>query len=1004
MATKKQKAVKEQRGALGILAGLLVLIVIIALVSPGQGVVQRDTTYDLAVTRQSDVVLSEVMTANESALMLSDGTLPDWIELCNEGEDAVSLFGWTLMLGGDPNQMYRFPDVRIPAGGYLVVYADNGTDLGTQELHAPFRIPASGDTLTLIDASGYAADRVSVPALGRNQAYCRGATGDWMVSMTSTPNGANRITNEQNIDAATVMALNVVEGDVEVTEVMTRNASYCADENGEFHDYIELHNKSGAPVNLEGWYLSDSRENIARWTFPRATIPAGGYLTVYCSGKEQTDGGALHTSFRLGSEGTDVVLTTDRGETLSYVQVPALAGDQAYSLVDGKWDVTLAPTPGMANTGESAASVNGQIRSSNPVGVVINEVAAASSAANADWIELYNGGTEAVDLASYGLSDNAARPRKWQFPAGTVIQPGQYLGVLLSGQDGLINGQLNADFSLAAEGGYSVSLCQPDGRIIDHVYLSQQYEDISYGRVEGREGFYYFRLATPIAKNDGEPFDGKAPKPEYSVRGGLFSTGDTLNVELSVPAGMRIYYTLDCTDPTESSALYTGPIPITGTTVLRTRVYADGYLESFMDTQSYLFDVQTSENVFVVSLVSDPYNLTSQEAGIMIKGPNATSTYPYGSMNYGANFWMDWEREAHVEIYGEDGEQVLSSGCGIKLHGQYSRVEDQKAFKVIARTKYGNNRFEVPLFSKRPYTEYQSFLLRSSGQDTDKTRMRDAVLSSLARDTSVMYQESEVCVVYLDGEYWGHYNLRERVNPASICQFEGWEGDEDVVDLVKANDNVMQGSNETFAKLVAWCKANDTSTEEAYQIIDSVIDIQNFIEYMAMEIFTGNTDTLNVKRYRNAHDDGRWRWVLFDLDWAFYTDTNSISRWMTPGGMGNGGRTDNTLFIACMKNPKFKDQFLTHLGERMTTVLTTEYILEQMQARYQILEPLLEAHSQRWGLSASQYQTEMKRMVQYAQERPMKLLQYIAGCEQLGLSNDELVKYFGKALEVAQGQ
>ena len=194
----------------------------------------------------------------------------------------------------------------------------------------------------------------------------------------------------------------------------------------------------------------------------------------------------------------------------------------------------------------------------------------------------------------------------------------------------------------------------------------------------------------------------------------MFATGDVLTVELDVAEGTRVYYTLDSSDPSEASTPYTGPIEITGTTILRTRAYGDGYLESFVDTQSYLYDVNNGNGVYVVSLVSDPYNLTSEEAGIMIKGPNASATYPY----QGANYWQDWEREAHVEVFGGDGSTMLSQGCGIKLHGQYSRAEEQQAFKVIARTRYGDNRFRAPLFTNRDYTEYQSFLLRASGQDT----------------------------------------------------------------------------------------------------------------------------------------------------------------------------------------------------------------------------------------------------------------------------------------------
>ena len=285
--------------------------------------------------------------------------------------------------------------------------------------------------------------------------------------------------------------------------------------------------------------------------------------------------------------------------------------------------------------------------------------------------------------------------------------------------------------------------------------------------------------------------------------------------------------------------------------------------------------------------------------------------------------------------------------------------------------------------------------------------MRDSVLTTLARDTSVMYQETEICVLYLDGQYWGQYNLRERINADSICQFEGWEGDEDTIDIVKANTNTMQGSNKTFADLIAWVKQADPTTDQFYEHLDQVIDIRNYIEYMAIEIYVGNGDTLNVKRYRNANADGKWRWVLFDLDWAFYVDTNSIRRWLEPGGMGTNLYTDNSLFIACMKNPRFRDEFLTYMGEQMATTFTAENLLNLFQERYTILEPLMPAQLTRWGQTMEQYQKEMKMLIDYAKERPLKMLQYFSGYgienNNIYLSEEEMKHYFGEALEIVQG-
>jgi len=988
---KKKRPASGRENAVGLGLLALTLALIAALAALGMGGAGGSAAYETAVTAESPVRLSEIMSSNASSLIMPDGSMPDWIEIENTAGNAVSLNGYALMADGDPTKMYRFSGVTLQAGEHLVLYADNTSGAG----HLPFKLPSSGQTLTLLNAAGQAVDSVHTPPLEQDQVYCRDASGAWATSFAPTPGGENK----PNATAAEIASAQTADGDVVISEVMSRNATYAADENGEFWDYVELTNRSDAPVSLGNWFLTDERTSIARWQFPDVTIDAGGTLLVYCSGYDRTDAdGSLHANFRLSGDGTDVILTAANGRTMSAATVPALETDQAYSLVDGKWTAGFTPTPGAVNTAESALTVAESIRSGNAHGVIINEIAAAVSGDTPDWIEIYNGGSAAVDLSGWGLSDNAARPRKWQFPAGTTLQPGQYAAVFCDGSDQVSGGKMFTNYSLAAEGGYSVTLSLSDGTIVDRVFVPRQYEGVTYGRVDGRNGLYFFTLSTPLAKNDGVAYLGRAATAEYSVPGGLYTTGETLTVELRAQEGAQIFYTLDSSDPTQASQLYTGPITVTGTTVLRTRVYANGYLESFTDTQSYLYDVNNGNGVYVVSLVSDPVGLISEETGILVKGPNAAAEHPYK----GANFWQDWEREAHVEVFGGDGETLLSQNCGIKLHGQYSRAEKQQAFKVIARTKYGANRFPIELFSARDYTEYQSFVLRSSGQDTDKTRMRDSVLCALAEGTSVLYQETEICVVYLDGQYWGQYNVRERINPECICQFEGWEGDEDVIDVVKANTNTMHGSNDTFAALLEAVKQSDPTAADFYAKLGQHIDIRNYMEYMAVQIFTGNTDTLNVKRYRNGSADGRWRWVLFDLDWAFTTDTNSINRWLTPGGMGNANRTDNTLFIACMKNPQFRDEFLTYMGQQMATTFSTESVVGRIQERYEILEPLLDDQLSRWSTSWERYDEELEYLVNYAKERPMKLLGYFAGTEHLSLTEEQMYHYFGEALEVAK--
>ncbi len=984
---------------MGAMPGAIALIGVVALLA---GWLLQSSPLSGAPARaagENGLRFSEIMSSNASTLVGESGGIVDWIELQNASDRDIDLTGYAVMRETKPAQAFAFPGGVLRPGEFVLIYADgSGKAVQADGYHAPFGLPASGENLALLDKKGDVVDVAQVPALSRDQTYCRDAAGQWQVSDYPTPGTANRAERWDGSDDS-ARKIDVHPGALELTEVMADNCTFFADENGACPDYVEIHNRSGAPVNLEGWYLSDKSEKLMRWQFPAVTLPADGYLAVHCSGEDRRqDPAHLHANFRISNKGDTLYLTNPAGVTVSYVKTPAMEPDQCWSLLETGWSKQFSPSPNYPNTPQGADAAAADIDRRNTSDVRITEVLASSSKSD-DWIELYNASSEAVDLSGWGLSDNAGRPRKWQLPAGTVIQPGQYLGVFANGLEGSTADRLQTNFSLSADGGYSVVLSQPGGAIMDRLFVPMQYEDISFGRSGDGTGLRFFTTVTPGAANDGPGYFGRAPRPVYSVQGGLYKTGDTFSVELSVPSNCQVYYTLDYTDPTPSSTPYTGPIPVSGTTVLRTRVYGDGYLESIMDTQSYLYDVNNGNGtVYVVSLVSDPYNLTSDEAGIMVKGPNALPDYPFGSMNKGANFWMDWEREAHVEVFNPDGSTMISQECGIKLHGQYSRAEKQKAFKVIARSKYGSNRFQAAIFSHRPYTEYQSFLLRSSSEDGYKTRFRDALLQRLAEGGCVDYQETEIGVLYIDGQYWGHYNLRERICKSNICQFEGWEGDEDDIDLIKANTNVMQGSNETMAKLLEYVKSHDMNTPEAYEVLDSAIDIQNYIEYMAVEMYTGNTDTLNVKRYRNPKTDGKWRWVLFDLDWSFSVDTNSPQRWQTPGGMGNKNRTDNTLFIACMKNATFADRFLTYLGEKMATTYSADNIAAMTEQFYNAIAPLMPDHYARWDFSESEHKSAIREFVRYGNARPGRMLQFIKYNKYLPLTKEQMEHYFGDCM------
>ena len=968
-SAKRKSSAKGSRRGMAALAAVCVLalaagFLLQSVFSVSSGVAVEERASD------SPLRFSEVMTANASAFAAEDGQYSDWVELVNTGASDISLADYTLLNADDALEPLSFPQITLAPGEYLLIYCDGRLkNTAGYALHAPFRLSASGVALALYDAEGARVDSVDVPALERNFVYCRDQqTGAWGIRGDYTPGLPNTAADHLSLEKR------ATDDPLVISEAASANRTYVPSAAGECYDYIELHNTSAQAVDISGYALSDDPNDSEKYIFPEgASIPAGGYLLVYASGRADAPAGEWHAPFKLAAEGESVLLCDRDGRVVSLVELPALLSDQAYSLgEDGQYTASLAPTPGFANTSNEPRA---QMARENAGGVYISEFMASPDDQPNDWLEIYNASSQAVDVSGWGLSDDAACPRKWRFPQGTVIQPGDYLTFYLSGADGVdTSGILHAAFRLSADGGYGLTLSDATGALRDRVFVPEQYNGIAYARMEDGD-FLYVADDTPDRANAQSGYLGRAEKPAFSVHGGPQAAGTTLSVELSAAPGARIYYTLDCSAPDETSTPYAGPISVSATTIVRAVAYLDGYLPSYSASESYLYGAD--HEMRVVSMVADPND---------IFGPEGFHTL-YNEI---------LERPGHIEVYTEDGAQMLSENCALRLHGQESRSMEQKGFKVIARSEYGANRFKAPLFTGRDYTEYQSFLLRSSSEDGPMTRMRDSILTSLARGTDVLYQETELCVLYINGEYWGHYNMRERICAAMICQYEGWEGQEDEIDIVKGNAQVLRGSNASFAAMLDYLREHGVPDDETLARVGEEIDLNSFIAYQALQIFVGNADTLNVKRYRNLSADGKWHWAIFDLDWGFFVDTNSIRRWLDPEGMGAQLATDNTLFRALMANPTFYDRFLTFMGEKLATDWTSGNIEAKIRERYEALLPEMPRQLERWGQSHDTFERRMAEFVDYARTRPRKLVIYFR--DSLGLTAEEMEHYFGAAM------
>ena len=930
----------------------------------------------------SQVVINRVMTSNPSTCLSVDGNYYDWIELKNTGDTEMDMSGWKLSDSLDLRGAYVFGEVMLAPQDTLIVYcAERPSDLTGDEIFTGFRLSSDGESLMLADEKQRQIQALNVPAMGAANVYQRDdSTGTYSVvsffeSELESEDYVAALRPEYESDA------------LMISELMPVNRTTLADADGDYSDWIELYNGSNEAVDLSGYAISDDDADHKKWVFPQKILQPGEYLVLFASGKDRTDpNGEMHTNFSLSSAGESVRLYDASGRVISYIEYEKTDEDVSVSRVSGGVLVTdMAPSPGYENSASGARRALGDsynLVSQNAYGLYINEIMTSDS--SGDWIELYNGSDAEIDLSGMGLSDNPARPRKWQFPEGARIPAGGYQVVYLTGTGGFsgyASGKYGADFALSE--GETACLSLADGTLVDSVKLYDQYRGVSYGRAQGQERYRYFTTATPGTANAANSYEKRAEKVEFSVPGGL-QQGSSLTLTLSAEEGMSIYYTTDGTEPTVSSAVYSGPISIDSNTVVKAVAWRSDVIQSLTNGASYIFGASHSVRLVCVS------------------GNSSELTGSSGTLNTGAK---GDGYDVFVEIYEADGTQLVGQNCQLELSGHASRLQfDQKAFMLKAKQAYGENHFNAALFEKRDYTEYKSITMRASGQDNMQTHMRDSILTSLAEDTNVMYQETEVSVVYVNGLYWGIYNMRERITPDSIAQFEGWDNPDDIT-LVEGDLSRMvsvQGSKKDYQQLIAQVEKTDLSLDENVEKLREYVDIENYLDYVAIQIYTANQDLNNVRMYRNAKEDGQWRWILCDLDLSYQIDRNSINSWLTPGGVGTITQQDNTLFIALMKNAGIRDYFLTRMGELLATTFSTENVVQKIRERYDILLPEMEMHCQRWGWKLSTWQRYGSNMVKYAQTRPAKLIGYFE--ETLKLSEEQMQKYFGAALAKINGE
>jgi hypothetical protein len=450
-------------------------------------------------------------------------------------------------------------------------------------------------------------------------------------------------------------------------------------------------------------------------------------------------------------------------------------------------------------------------------------------------------------------------------------------------------------------------------------------------------------------------------------------------IVLQVPAGTTVHYSLDGSVPTQDADVYTGPIPVRRTTVVRARAFGANGAGGPVGTGTFL--VGTGHTLPVVSLVTEAANLWDPKRGIYVMGTRASTAYPHR----GANFWQDWERPVHVEFFEPDGRRGFAQDMGMKIHGGHSRGSPQKSLALFARSRYGKGTLAYPVFPGLGVDRFEALVLRNAGNDWGLTMMRDALVTRLGGALGLDVQAYRPAVVYLNGAYWGIHNIREKINEHYLASHHAV--DPDGVELLETGGTAVIGDERHYRAMVAFAKWNPLSKPANYAYIRSQMDVENFRDYQIVQIYAGNTDWPggNIKFWRSQRPGSRWRWLLFDVDFGF---GSLIDRTYTHNTLAFAAADDGPaypnppwatqLLRSLLENPAFRTDFINRCADLLNTALSTGQVVAVIDSMQAAIAPDMSSHTARWGGSRESWIRAVQRLRVFARNRPFFVRRHLA--------------------------
>ena len=546
--------------------------------------------------------------------------------------------------------------------------------------------------------------------------------------------------------------------------------------------------------------------------------------------------------------------------------------------------------------------------------IIINEVMASnvgsimSPAFNFDsWIELYNPSGQAINLKGMILSDGYGN--RWEMPNDIGSVPAKGFKVVWLGSDDIRTTQ--APFKLDCDGG-TISLSNAEGTLITSMTYPEAKSRTSYARTtDGGNDWSWTASPTPGATNATSAFATKRLDPPEVNQGSQLFT-ERLTISVDIPEGTTLMYTTDGTVPTVATTVPNvsareskdGQFTISTTTNYVFRLFRDGYLPSVPVTRSY---IKTSDTytIPIISIVGDEKYFSDPKTGIDCDG-DGTNGKTGNGQDQPRNYNMPWDRPVNFSYISPTEGMLYNQDVNISISGGWTRSASPRSMKLKSNKAFdGQNRFDYAFFPQKPYIRSKALLIRNGGNDVweNHGRFTDPALTTIIQRSGIdLDVQSFVQVVeYINGRRRGVLNLREPNNDKFV--YANWGYDDEELDMFE-NSKFTNGNDAAYRHL---CELSERINDEGvYDEVKTLLDIDEFTNYMATELFLGNDDwpDNNVKGYR-SQQDGRFRFICFDLDYTFNRWDHRIS--------SLNSYTDVAmvkLFLNLLKHDEYRKKFI----------------------------------------------------------------------------------------------